>query len=27
MARGVHEDVVMASVIAFINGVNRIVRK
>ncbi|MFH0863260.1 MAG: 2-isopropylmalate synthase [Candidatus Altiarchaeota archaeon] len=27
MARGVHEDVVMASVIAFINGVNRIMRK
>jgi len=27
MARGVHEDVVMASVIAFINGVNRIVKK
>jgi 2-isopropylmalate synthase len=27
MARGVHEDVVMASVLAFINGVNRIMRK
>jgi len=27
MARGVHEDVVMASVIAFINGLNRILRK
>jgi len=27
MARGVHEDVVMASVIAFINGVNRILRR
>ncbi|MFC2163131.1 2-isopropylmalate synthase [Candidatus Altiarchaeota archaeon] len=27
MARGVHEDVVMASVIAFINGVNRILKK
>ena len=26
MARGVHEDVVMASVIAFINGLNRILR-
>jgi 2-isopropylmalate synthase len=27
MARGVHEDVVMASVLAFINGVNRILKK
>lgn len=27
MARGVNEDVVMASVIAFINGLNRILRK
>ncbi|MBD3387458.1 MAG: 2-isopropylmalate synthase [Candidatus Altiarchaeales archaeon] len=27
MARGVHEDVVMASVIAFINGANRIMKK
>jgi len=26
MARGVHEDIVMASVIAFINGLNRILR-
>ncbi len=26
MARGVHEDIVMASVIAFINGVNRLLR-
>ena len=26
MARGVHEDIVMASVIAFINGINRILR-
>ncbi len=26
MARGVHEDVVMASIIAFINGLNRILR-
>ena len=26
MARGVHEDVVMASVLAFINGVNRIIK-
>ncbi len=27
MASGVHEDVVMASIIAFINGVNRILKK
>lgn len=27
MARGVHEDVVMASVTAFINGVNRLLKK
>ncbi|MFH1126451.1 MAG: 2-isopropylmalate synthase [Candidatus Altiarchaeota archaeon] len=27
MARGVHEDVVMASVMAFINGLNRILKK
>ena len=26
MARGVHEDVVMASIIAFINGINRIMK-
>ncbi|ODS42728.1 MAG: 2-isopropylmalate synthase [Candidatus Altiarchaeales archaeon IMC4] len=26
MARGVHEDVVMASVIAFLNGVNRLIK-
>jgi 2-isopropylmalate synthase len=27
MARGVHEDVVMASILAFINGLNRIMKK
>ena len=26
MARGVHEDIVMASVIAFLNGLNRILK-
>ena len=27
LARGVHEDIVMASVTAFINGLNRIMKK